>query len=237
MSSIREHSHLKLLQHHSTLGNFITRQSWRVIVLWTFWLLLLLGLSASSVRHIRPCKAVLPSGQLLVVGGGSSGESWRMDPHGAWLTPHWHNTKAATEARTSAPAVCCLPAPTADVQHESQLCSACRGADQQTAWRHVHADEDPKLSESLFRDKPRLLWLFFCSPLRDVLDKVCAKTEANLCFRRSWGSHVTVWGRIAVIWSLTKSYLSKHMTSTDWAKSQNKFPDIMEEIILFRPRG
>lgn len=36
--------------------------------------------------------------------------------------------------------------------------SLCRDADHQTGWRHSHTDEDPKLSESLFRDKRGLSW-------------------------------------------------------------------------------
>lgn len=183
---------------------------------------------ASSVFYIRPCEVVVPSGHLLVGGGGSSGESWRIDPHGAWLTTHWHNTKPAIEARTSALAVCCLPAPTADVRYESLLCSPCRGADHLTAWRHVHADEDAKLSKSLFRDKPRAVVGIFFFQLGKT--KFVQNTEANL--------HMSPYVTASLQFGLLQNLIwASTRPKNDWAKSENKFPDVIGGIILLQPQG
>lgn len=181
VSSTREHSHwnyCNITSHCGILPLVGHEESLCFQAFPTYFTFL--GFFASSVCHMRPHKAVLPSGQLLVVGGGSSGVSWRMDPHGAWLTPHWHNTKPAIEAQTSAPAVCCLHAPTADVRHESQLCSPRRGADHQTSWRHVHADEDPNCLNLCLDTNPGCCGYFFFIPARCFRQSLCKNRSKSI---------------------------------------------------------
>lgn len=70
---------------------------------------------------LRPCKALLPSGQLRLVGGGSPGVSSRttLMVHDS---DYIGNNKAGHRGADFCLGRLLPPAPTADVRHESQHC-------------------------------------------------------------------------------------------------------------------